>query len=857
MKKLALILILLIVATPLAISQWQFVKAFPDTSFKLPAGVNNGIAVDPEGKVWIQSYSYRNDSLAPGVYTGAIYVFYPNGTPAPFSPIKTLSAGGITDTLNGAGYGMRTDYQGNILSVKWSTRVWRINYKTGQGMNRVWNPISGYTSSIARVADDSLGEVFVAPVLPGGAVAVLNPDFSPAGNVASSVDGYGRDILVSKNGNDVYVPRFTLRKVYVYHSDNGPLGPYVLQDSILTQFVVETMAWDPKTGWMWVGSGNTTSGLPDPPYSPYAWYAYDLATKTIVDSIKWVGDVSLDPRPRGIAFSPTGDTVYVAAFNISDVTPVEMFVRRLPPPASWSFISNTGSNATIAVPTAINPRIESQPLRTGDAVGVFFSRNDSLICAGYSIWQEGQNMAITAWGDDQQTPLFKDGFAEGELIRYKIWDAHAGREYNAAVTYATGGTTFTTNGIYVLSSLVGTTNVSHGIALPRGWNMISSYLAPQDSTLDTVLAKIRPRMVIMKNGLGQVYWPALGINTIGKWNYHHGYQIYMQSEDTLVVTGVALVPESTPIALVQGWNMIGYLRGNAMRCDSALAGIVSKLVIAKNGTGQVYWPAYGINTIGSMMPGQGYQMYLTQAGTLTYPPNSAPALRLAKQHEVAEANEVTSPVHYRLAVSNTGANATLLVESPQLKDGDEIGVWTAKKLLVGSGVITQGRAVLAVWGDNSITEDITEGAVDGEMLTLTVWSNGEQSERPLVISSLVDALTGEQIQDGLHYKTDAVWIARAGRAEPQELPTVFSLSQNYPNPFNPSTTISFDIPRHSHAKLVIYDVLGREVRTLVDEEKQPGRYSVTFDASNLPSGVYLYRMVAGNFSDVKKMVLVK
>jgi len=294
-----------------------------------------------------------------------------------------------------------------------------------------------------------------------------------------------------------------------------------------------------------------------------------------------------------------------------------------------------------------------------------------------------------------------------------------------------------------------------------------------------------------------------------------------------------------------------------MRCDSALAGIVSKLVIAKNGTGQVYWPAYGINTIGSMIPGQGYQMYLTQAGTLTYPPNSAPALRLAKQHEVAEANEVTSPVHYRLAVSNTGANATLLVESPQLKDGDEVGVWTGKKLLVGSGVITQGRGVLVVWGDNSITEDITEGAVDGEMLTLTVWSNGEQSERALVISSLVDALTGEQILDGLHYKTDAVWIARAGRAEPQELPTVFSLSQNYPNPFNPSTTISFDIPRHSHAKLVIYDVLGREVRTLVDEEKQPGRYSVTFDASNLPSGVYLYRMVAGNFSDVNKMVLVK
>ena len=90
-----------------------------------------------------------------------------------------------------------------------------------------------------------------------------------------------------------------------------------------------------------------------------------------------------------------------------------------------------------------------------------------------------------------------------------------------------------------------------------------------------------------------------------------------------------------------------------------------------------------------------------------------------------------------------------------------------------------------------------------------------------------------------------------------DLPAYFSLEQNYPNPFNPSTTISFNIPQQSHVKLVIYDVLGRDVRTLVDEEKQPGRYSVSFDASNLPSGVYLYRLQAGNFSEVRKMVVMK
>jgi len=90
-----------------------------------------------------------------------------------------------------------------------------------------------------------------------------------------------------------------------------------------------------------------------------------------------------------------------------------------------------------------------------------------------------------------------------------------------------------------------------------------------------------------------------------------------------------------------------------------------------------------------------------------------------------------------------------------------------------------------------------------------------------------------------------------------EIPTVFSLAQNYPNPFNPVTAINYSVPKQNHVKLVVYDLVGREVITLVNEIKQPGNYSVYFDALNLASGVYFYRMVAGDFTDVKKMVLIK
>ena len=91
----------------------------------------------------------------------------------------------------------------------------------------------------------------------------------------------------------------------------------------------------------------------------------------------------------------------------------------------------------------------------------------------------------------------------------------------------------------------------------------------------------------------------------------------------------------------------------------------------------------------------------------------------------------------------------------------------------------------------------------------------------------------------------------------QALPKQFSLEQNYPNPFNPTTTINFETPKSSYVSLNVYNLLGQKVATLVNGVIQAGSHSVNFNASNLPSGVYLYQLRTGNFNSIKKMTLLK
>ena len=133
-------------------------------------------------------------------------------------------------------------------------------------------------------------------------------------------------------------------------------------------------------------------------------------------------------------------------------------------------------------------------------------------------------------------------------------------------------------------------------------------------------------------------------------------------------------------------------------------------------------------------------------------------------------------------------------------------------------------------------------AADGTTITNTATITGAES----------DALSGNNDASVAIDVGVATAVAEAG-----EMPEAFVLDQNYPNPFNPITTIRYAVPQLSRVRLSVFDVLGRRVAVLVDEQKAAGRYEVRFDARGLPSGAYVYQMRSDGFTQTRKLILLK
>jgi len=301
--------------------------------------------------------------------------------------------------------------------------------------------------------------------------------------------------------------------------------------------------------------------------------------------------------------------------------------------------------------------------------------------------------------------------------------------------------------------------------------------------------------------------------------------------------------------------MIAYLRNSSQSIETALEDIVSNMLIAKNGLGQVYWPVLGINSIVNMVPGQGYQIYMTQVATLTYQTN------VLGKEAAAPAGDFWATKHYQPQRVNSGQTAVIGIVGDGLEDGDEVSAWDRNGRLLAAGAVSSSRSVLVVAGDDPLTEGIREGLVENEAVYLKYWRKSDGQEMSASAWKVMDALTDQSLGYQLAYANNAVFIIQASASE-VSLPADFGLKQNYPNPFNPETTICFELPQAAHANIAIYNLQGQLIRTLVDDERIAGTHTIIWNGRNengLPSatGIYLIRMQASNFSRTLKISFIK
>ena len=315
------------------------------------------------------------------------------------------------------------------------------------------------------------------------------------------------------------------------------------------------------------------------------------------------------------------------------------------------------------------------------------------------------------------------------------------------------------------------------------------------------------------------------------------------------VTGVPVAVASTPVALDAGWNIIAYLPQVDMPITTALAGIASQITIVKNTAGDVYWPDFGINNIGTMHPGEGYYIHMKAAVTLTYPSG------LGKMVSVASGMMLPKTRHFVYAGGNTGNSATILLKkvvenTKAIPDSSEIAVYDASGALVGSGTVMSGKTAFSIWGDNVMTKE-KDGLAAAEALTFKVWTPTGEEYAGTYVGSNSSGYAEKALMIG------AVSIQRTMKI------TRCALATAYPNPFRGNVRIAFDVAAitgkdMANVEINVYDVRGVLVRQLVNASYKTGRYSVTWDGSDhIGSNMYIVMMKTENFSRKMKLFKVK
>jgi hypothetical protein len=367
MKRLLLLACaIFLVAAPAWAQQWEYAGVFPSDTLETHGLGIHGIAVDGEGKVWIQPHAAHQPAgevvfvpqLNEDRPSPVIYVFHPDGTQADFSPIRFIDyaagTGLARDTLGGfltrntegalvwnnalrTGRGLTTDHNGDIIASQGSM-LFRFDHETGEGLARLDTRDRLDTRGITAPSTDADGNVYVTGVFPGDPIAMYDENFNFVENVVDADRGFSRTILALPDGT-VLKFGYDLHYTTIYRRPDQ----FSSYDSVSVTFRgmdIESATINPLTGQVWVSAGSANDAPNRDPsvvtnFLSHTWYGFDVAdlltseTPEPRQSITWHGCVTFSEqgvcldapwatgRPRGIAFSPDGMTAYPAMFTIA------------------------------------------------------------------------------------------------------------------------------------------------------------------------------------------------------------------------------------------------------------------------------------------------------------------------------------------------------------------------------------------------------------------------------------------------------------------------------------------------------------------------------------------------------------
>ena len=398
------------------------------------------------------------------------------------------------------------------------------------------------------------------------------------------------------------------------------------------------------------------------------------------------------------------------------------------------------------------------------------------------------------------------------------------------------------------------------IPLRTGWNLISWNVDTADDSTTLVLKQIMPNLVVAMgfDSLGSTYDHKLpAFSTLPTMDHLHGYWLKMSSVDTLRLSGMAVDYAATSIHCRQGWNLVSYLpekTDSVAHCFSSLLNNNLVSALAYNGDGLTYSPALSsFSTLKVATPFLGYWLKLIKAADLRYPqplqldmqfiPGSPVLARTGSMDLSPDANENILPTVEWMNVY--GEN--LYFRNELLAPGTVITAREASGSVCGSFVVEQPGAFgfMPVYRDDPSTQE-KEGPQAGEAFCLYIDDNKIPVE--LKWTGFGDA-----------FKLSGAFTA----AEQNQLdaPSFNALWQNYPNPFNPQTTISYQLNKPGIVKIIVRNLLGQEVAQLMDEFKTAGLHKTSWDGcdkngTRVPSGLYLYTVTIGDFSQSRKMLLL-